>query len=194
MTSPPSPDPPAGSFITASHGVNFAAFFRSPLPVTRETNQGSNIVNVMTPLNRRNLLGTGSAILAFAAFGNKFALAAGSPGLTTHMLDTANGKPAEGVKIDFSVLEGSAYKLIKTVHTNADGRNAEPLLTPETMKVGQYELVFYIGEYFTKLGTVLPNPPFIEKAVIQFGMADATSHYHVPILASPWSYTTYRGS
>ena len=169
-------------------------YFRSPLSVTRETNQGSNIVNVMTPLNRRNLLGTGSAILALAAFGNKFALAAGSPGLTTHMLDTANGKPAEGVRIDFSVLEGSAYKLIKTVHTNADGRNAEPLLTPETMKVGQYELVFYIGEYFTKLGTVLPNPPFIEKAVIQFGMADATSHYHVPIRASPWSYTTYRGS
>ena len=148
----------------------------------------------MMLLNRRNLLGTGSAMLALAAFGNKFALAAGTPGLTTHMLDTANGKPAEGVKIDFSVLEGSAYRLIRTVHTNADGRNAEPLLTPETMKTGQYELVFYIGEYFTKLGTVLPNPPFLEKAVIQFGMADAASHYHVPILATPWSYTTYRGS
>lgn len=148
----------------------------------------------MMLLNRRGLLGTGSAMLALAAFGNKFALAAGTPGLTTHMLDTANGKPAEGVKIDFSVLEGSAYRLIRTVHTNADGRNAEPLLTPETMKTGQYELVFYIGEYFTKLGTVLPNPPFLEKAVIQFGMADAASHYHVPILASPWSYTTYRGS
>jgi 5-hydroxyisourate hydrolase len=166
-------------------------FIGSPLPVTRETNLRSN---VMMLLNRRNLLGTGSAMLALAAFGNKFALAAGTPGLTTHMLDTANGKPAEGVKIDFSVLEGSAYRLIRTVHTNADGRNAEPLLTPETMKTGQYELVFYIGEYFTKLGTVLPNPPFLEKAVIQFGMADAASHYHVPILATPWSYTTYRGS
>jgi 5-hydroxyisourate hydrolase len=166
-------------------------FIGSPLPLTSEANQRSN---VMTLLNRRSLLGTGSAALALAAFGNKFALAAGSPGLTTHMLDTASGKPAEGVKIDFSVLEGSAYRLIRTVHTNADGRNAEPLLTPETMKVGQYELVFYIGEYFTKLGTVLPNPPFLEKAVIQFGMADAASHYHVPLLASPWSYTTYRGS
>jgi 5-hydroxyisourate hydrolase len=166
-------------------------FIGSPLPVTRETNLRSN---VMMLLNRRSLLGTGSAMLALAAFGNKFALAAGTPGLTTHMLDTANGKPAEGVKIDFSVLEGSAYRLIRTVHTNADGRNAEPLLTPETMKTGQYELVFYIGEYFTKLGTVLPNPPFLEKAVIQFGMADAASHYHVPILATPWSYTTYRGS
>jgi 5-hydroxyisourate hydrolase len=80
------------------------------------------------------------------------------------------------------------------VHTNADGRNAEPLLTPENMKAGKYQLVFYIGEYFAKLGTQLPNPPFLETAVIQFGMADAKSHYHVPILAAPWSYTTYRGS
>lgn len=144
-------------------------------------------------INRRKLLGTGSAMLAFA-FGSRIARAAATPGLTTHMLDTASGKPAEGVKIDFSVLEGGAYKLIKTVHTNADGRNAEPLLTPDNMKVGQYELAFYVGEYFTKQGTVLPEPPFLDKAVIQFGMADATAHYHVPLLASPWSYTTYRGS
>jgi 5-hydroxyisourate hydrolase len=148
----------------------------------------------MTVVNRRGLLGAGSAMLAFAAFANKTALAAGSPGLTTHVLDTASGKPGEGVKIDFSVLEGEAYKLVRTVHTNADGRNAEPLLTPENMKTGKYQLVFHIGEYFTKLGTVLPNPPFLETAIIQFGMADATAHYHVPILVSPWSYTTYRGS
>jgi 5-hydroxyisourate hydrolase len=168
-------------------GAIFAALNR----ITSEANQRSNVV---TALNRRGLLGTGSAMLALAAFGNKAALAAGAPGLTTHMLDTANGKPAEGVRIDFSVLEGSAYKLIKTVRTNADGRTPEPLLTAETMKVGQYELVFYLAEYYTKLGTILPKPPFIEKAVIQFGMADAASHYHVPLLASPWSYTTYRGS
>jgi 5-hydroxyisourate hydrolase len=147
----------------------------------------------MTLLNRRGLLGTGSAMLALAAFANKAAFAAGSPGLTTHMLDTANGKPGEGVRVDFSVLDGGAYKLIKTVRTNADGRT-EPLLTAETMKAGQYELVFYLAEYYTKLGTVLPNPPFLDKAVIQFGMADATAHYHVPVLATPWSYTTYRGS
>jgi len=132
-------------------------------------------------------------MLALAAFANKAAFAAGSPGLTTHMLDTANGKPGEGVKVEFSVLDGGAYKLVKTVLTNADGRT-EPLLTPETMKVGQYQLVFYLAEYYAKLGTVLPNPPFLEKAVIQFGMADATAHYHVPVLATPWSYTTYRGS
>jgi 5-hydroxyisourate hydrolase len=147
----------------------------------------------MPEMNRRFLIGAGSTLLALAAFGSRTALAAGSPGLTTHMLDTMSGKPAEGVRIDFSVLDGGAYRLIKTVHTNVDGRNAEPLLTPETMKVGQYELVFYIAEYFTKLGTVLPTPPFLDKAVIQFGMADAASHYHVPLLASPWSYTTYRG-
>ena len=148
----------------------------------------------MSIINRRNLLVTGSSLLASAALAPTVLLAAGMPGLTTHMLDTASGKPAEGVKIDFSMLEGEAYKLIRTVHTNVDGRNAEPLLTPETMKVGQYQLVFYLAEYFTKLGTVLPNPPFLDKAVIQFGMADATSHYHVPLLATPWSYTTYRGS
>jgi 5-hydroxyisourate hydrolase len=92
------------------------------------------------------------------------------------------------------VLDGSAYKLIKTVRTNADGRTPEPLLNAETMKVGQYQLMFYLAEYYTKLGTQLPNPPFLDKAVIQFGMADATAHYHVPVLATPWSYTTYRGS
>jgi 5-hydroxyisourate hydrolase len=147
----------------------------------------------MTLLSRRGLLGTGSTMLALAAFANKAAFAAGSPGLTTHMLDTANGKPGEGVRVDFSVLDGGAYKLIKTVRTNVDGRT-EPLLTAETMKAGQYELVFHLAEYYTKLGTVLPNPPFLERAVIQFGMADATAHYHVPVLATPWSYTTYRGS
>lgn len=148
----------------------------------------------MSIISRRNLLVTSSSLLASAVLAPRAILAAGSPGLTTHMLDTASGKPAEGVRIDFSVLEGEAYRLIRTVHTNVDGRNAEPLLTPETMKVGQYQLVFYLAEYFTKLGTVLPNPPFLDKAVIQFGMADATSHYHVPLLATPWSYTTYRGS
>ena len=133
------------------------------------------------------------SLLAFASFARRGAHAA-TPGLTTHMLDVTSGKPAEGVVIDFSVLDSDKYQPIRTVHTNADGRNAEPLLTAETMKVGQYQLVFHIADYFRKLGTILPNPPFLDKAVIQFGIADATSHYHVPLLASPWSYTTYRGS
>jgi 5-hydroxyisourate hydrolase len=148
----------------------------------------------MSAMCRRNFLGAGSSLLALAFFARKGARAAGAPGLTTHMLDTVSGKPAEGVRIDFAALEGDAYRLVRTVHTNADGRNAEPLLTPETMKTGQFQLTFYIAEYFTRLGSVLPDPPFLDRAVIQFGMADATSHYHVPLLASPWSYTTYRGS
>src|SRR5882757_9694508 len=101
----------------------------------------------MPQMDRRFLLGAGSTMLALAAFSGK-ALAAGSPGLTTHVLDTVSGKPADGVKIDFSVLEGSAYRLFRTIHTNVDGRNPEPLLTAETMKAGQYELVFYVADYF----------------------------------------------
>jgi 5-hydroxyisourate hydrolase len=147
----------------------------------------------MLQLDRRGFLFGGSSLLAFTVAAGSVAFGAGSPGLTTHMLDVASGKPAEGVRIDFSVLAGDAYQLVRTVHTNADGRT-EPLLTAETMKVGKYQLVFYVAEYYTKVGTTLPNPPFLEKAVIQFGIADAASHYHVPLLASPWSFTTYRGS
>ncbi len=143
-------------------------------------------------LVRRKLLGIGTLLLAGVS--TRQTRAAGAPGLTTHMLDTVSGKPAENVRIDFSVLDGETYRFIRTVHTNADGRNAEPLLTSETMKVGQYQLIFHIAEYFTRVGSVLPNPPFLDRAVIQFGIADAGSHYHVPLLASPWSFTTYRGS
>lgn len=137
-------------------------------------------------------LWTACAALAFA-LGATPLNAAGAPGLTTHMLDTQNGSPAEGVTIDFSVLEDGAYRLIKTVRTNADGRT-EPLLTAETMKTGRYQLVFHIGEYFSRLGSKQSDPPFIENAVIQFGLSDAKAHYHVPLLATPWSYSTYRGS
>ena len=148
----------------------------------------------MLQASRRTLLTGAGASLAIMALVRRSAQAAGTPGLTTHMLDVANGRPAAGVRIDFAVLDGDAYQFVRTVHTNEDGRNAEPLLTAETMKVGQYQLVFHIAEYFTRIGTVLPNPPFLDQAVIQFGIADAASHYHVPLLASPWTYTTYRGS
>ena len=143
---------------------------------------------------RRRLLTGAGASLAIMALARRSAQAAGTPGLTTHILDVAHGRPAAGVRIDFAVLDGDAYQFVRTVHTNEDGRNAEPLLTAETMKVGQYQLVFHIAEYFTRIGTILPNPPFLDQAVIQFGIADAASHYHVPLLASPWTYTTYRGS
>jgi 5-hydroxyisourate hydrolase len=145
-------------------------------------------------LSRRRMFMTGASAMCLIGIAGSRAKAAASPGLTTHMLDVTNGKPAEGVRIDFSAGDGETYRLVRSVVTNADGRNADPLLTVETMKVGQYQLVFHIAEYFTKLGTVLPSPPFLDKAVIQFGIADVRSHYHVPLLASPWSYTTYRGS
>ncbi len=146
----------------------------------------------MSHIDRRGLIAGGMAVLPLAVASN--AQAAPVPGLTTHMLDVANGKPAEGVQIDFSAWDGSAYKLVKTVRTTVDGRAPEPLLTADTMKVGKYQLVFHIADYFKKLGTVLPNPPFVETAVIQFGIAEAKEHYHVPLLASPWTFTTYRGS
>lgn len=145
----------------------------------------------MQPQGRRSLLVTGATLLVTAGCG---ARAAGSPGLTTHMLDVSSGRPAAGVRIDFSRLVEQAWQAVRTVHTDADGRNAEPLLTAATMATGQYELVFHIAEYFSRTGTVLPDPPFLDTAVIRFGIADATAHYHVPLLASPWTYTTYRGS
>src|ERR1700743_43501 len=98
----------------------------------------------MSALCRRGFLAAGSSLFALAFFAGG-APAAGCPGLTTHRLDPVSGKPAEGVRIDFAVLEGETYRLLSTVHTNADGRNAEPLLTPETVKAGQYQLTFYIG-------------------------------------------------
>ena len=116
----------------------------------------------MMQIDRRRLLGAGSSLLALRGPG-AWSDGGGLTGIDDPHAGYASGMPAEGVKIDFSVLDGEVYRLIKTVHTNADGRNAEPLLTEENMKVGQYQLVFYTAEYFTKLGTILPNPPFLEK-------------------------------
>jgi 5-hydroxyisourate hydrolase len=143
---------------------------------------------------RRDLLTAASSLVALAAAPGAVAQTKPSAGLTTHMLDTASGKPAAGVRIDLFALEGDSSRLIKTVRTNADGRNDQPLLTADTMAVGRYQLVFYVAEYFSKLGVALSNPPFLDRIAIQFGIADATQHYHVPLLASPWSYATYRGS
>ncbi|MDH3688824.1 MAG: hydroxyisourate hydrolase [Gammaproteobacteria bacterium] len=115
-------------------------------------------------------------------------------GITTHVLDTVNGSPGAGMRIDFSVLEGDSYRLVKTVHTNQDGRTDEMILAPEATKVGQYEILFHVREYFEKLGVELPDPPFIDEVPVRFAVFDTTQHYHVPMLATPWSCTTYRGS
>lgn len=115
-----------------------------------------------------------------------------SGGLTTHVLDTATGRPAEGVKIALYAL-GTKRKLISASATNEDGRTDGPLLDGETFKPGRYELVFHVGDYFAARGLVLTEPRFIDEVPVRFGISDE-SHYHVPLLVSPYGYSTYRGS
>ncbi|MGX5841677.1 hydroxyisourate hydrolase [Mesorhizobium sp. ArgA1] len=113
--------------------------------------------------------------------------------LTTHVLDTATGKPAAGLSIALYHLEGDARTHLKTVVTNADGRCDAPLLAGAEFRLGEYELVFAAGDYLRGQGTKLPEPAFLDSVPIRFGMA-ATVHYHVPLLISPYGYSTYRGS
>ena len=110
--------------------------------------------------------------------------------LTTHVLDTANGKPAAGMEIELARFEAGERQIVKTVRTNDDGRTNEPLLPEDEFETGTYELVFHVGAYFGEAG----DPPFLGEVPIRFGISDPESHYHVPLLASPWSYSTYRGS
>jgi 5-hydroxyisourate hydrolase len=114
--------------------------------------------------------------------------------LTTHVLDTVSGRPAAGMQIDFAVREGDQYRPVKTVRTNDDGRLDEPLLTGEAMAAGRYRLVFHVADYFAGAGAKLASPPFLDEVPLEFGIADKAAHYHVPLLVSPWSYATYRGS
>jgi 5-hydroxyisourate hydrolase len=116
------------------------------------------------------------------------------PKLTTHVLDITSGKPAVGMQIDFSVWEGQQYRLIKTLYTNKDERTNEPLLAGAKMAVGRYEQLFYVADYYNKLEIKQTDPPFIDKVPLHFAIFDATQKYHVPLLCTPWSYTTYRGS
>ena len=114
--------------------------------------------------------------------------------LTTHVLDTAHGKPAATMRIDFSVRDGEGWKLLKHIATNADGRTDEPLLAADAMRTGEFQLMFHVGEYFRRVGVSLPRPAFLDQVPLVFGIADANAHYHVPLLCSPWAYSTYRGS
>ena len=112
--------------------------------------------------------------------------------LTTHVLDTANGCPAEGVRI--ALYQLPEQHLLCEVVTNADGRVDAPLLNTDDFKVGRYQLVFYTQQYFINKGNDLTQPAFLDDVVIRFGIANEADHYHVPLLVSPWSYSTYRGS
>ena len=112
--------------------------------------------------------------------------------LTTHVLDTMRGKPGAGIRIELNALEaGGAPRRLAEVVTNSDGRTDAPLLAGDALKAGRYELLFHIGEYFRRGGV---DTPFLDVVPVRFAIADAAAHYHVPLLASPWSYTTYRGS
>lgn len=114
--------------------------------------------------------------------------------LTTHVLDTANGTPAAGISIELRKLAKEGYETVSSHVTNADGRTDSPLLAAETMAVGHYELLFTTGDYFAQKTDDLPDPPFLDVIPIRFAIADIDAHYHVPLLVSPWSYSTYRGS
>lgn len=115
--------------------------------------------------------------------------------LSTHVLDTMNGCPAAGMTVTLQRLDGAQAETIKTLTLNHDGRNdGGPLLDAATMAAGRYRLVFGVAAYFRARGVVLPEPPFLDEVPIDFGMADAAGHYHVPLLVSPWAYSTYRGS
>jgi 5-hydroxyisourate hydrolase len=113
--------------------------------------------------------------------------------LTTHVLDTALGRPAAGLRVDlFSLDDGR--RLIKSITTNDDGRADAPLLENEIFRAGTYELLFHAGDYFRRNGVAIASPPFLDEVPVRFGVADPARSYHVPLLLSPWSYSTYRGS
>ena len=113
--------------------------------------------------------------------------------LTTHVLDTARGVPAQGIKIALYRLDG-AHSLIAETVTNDDGRTDSPVLPVADFKTGQYELVFYCGDYFAANDQATGDIKFLDEVPLRFGMDDADAHYHVPLLLSPYGYSTYRGS
>lgn len=114
--------------------------------------------------------------------------------LSTHVLDITQGKPGAGVKVKLFRVDGSTKVLLKTDTTNQDGRCETPLLAAGEVVAGKYELVFAAGDYFAGQGVALPEPRFVDEVVIAFGIADPEANYHVPIVVSPWAYSTYRGS
>lgn len=114
--------------------------------------------------------------------------------LTTHVLDTARGCPAEGVKIALYKVSGNSHRKIAETVTNADGRTDTPILPQASFAAGTYELVFFAGDYLRATGQAGADPLFLDQVPIRFGMSDAEAHYHVPLLLSPYGYSTYRGS
>ena len=113
--------------------------------------------------------------------------------LTTHVLDIFSGKPGKGIKVELFFFNGEKKEKINSIILNSDGRSDKPLVENETFKNGKYELIFYIGDYFKKI-TTLDEIQFLDDVVVRFGISNNKQNYHVPLLVSPWSYSTYRGS
>ncbi len=114
--------------------------------------------------------------------------------LTTHVLDTSTGRPAGGVRVELYRLDGGAREPLAEVTTNDDGRCDRPLLQGDGFRTGEYELLFHAGDYFQSIGVALPEPRFLDIVPVRFGLAEADGNYHVPLLISPFGYSTYRGS
>jgi 5-hydroxyisourate hydrolase len=144
--------------------------------------------------NHRTLLGT--LLLAAALVVPSLSMAQQKlpPKLSTHALDTYTGKQAAGIRIDFYLIEGEKRQLLKSVRANDEGRVTENLLNENDIKVGRYELVFHVAEYYRKAGIPQSTPEFLDVVPIRFAIFDATQRYHVPLYFSPWSFMTYRGS
>lgn len=116
-------------------------------------------------------------------------------GLSTHVLDTMHGTPAAGMGVELHAMDGPAPVLARRFVLNGDGRNPDgPLFDDASLRKGTYRLVFDVAAYFRSRGVDLPDPPFLDRVTLDFGIAHADQHYHVPLLVSPWAYSTYRGS
>ena len=115
-------------------------------------------------------------------------------GLSTHVLDTMHGTPAAGMAVTLYTTQGESATLVRSFTLNSDGRSDTPLYDNQSLKTGTYRLVFDVAGYFKSRGVTLPEPNFLNRVALDFGIAHTDQHYHVPLLVSPWSYSTYRGS
>jgi 5-hydroxyisourate hydrolase len=148
-----------------------------------------------TETDRRQFIQAGLAIGALAAAGTATAQTQKlPPKLSTHALDTYTGKQAAGIRIALYAVEGDSRKLLKTVRANEEGRVTENLLNENDIKVGRYEIVFHVAEYYKRAGIPQTSPEFLDVVPIRVAIYDATSRYHVPLYFSPWGFMTYRGS
>jgi 5-hydroxyisourate hydrolase len=150
------------------------------------------LARVWPPLRGRDKIAPDAS---FSAVDASLVMERALAGLTTHVLDIARGRPAQSMRIELYEFDGAgARRLLVDVATNADGRTDKPLIGSTDARVGRFELVFHAGDYFRNQGAKLPDPPFLGIVPIRFAVSDPAAHYHVPLLVSPWSYSTYRGS